>query len=376
MGTGKFQGAILGYHSPRNSPTFTGDVRLPTFKGKTESFTRPKSPRARLPTSPKAISSQRSPRRDLAEIQTSNLSALPSLNRAGNGSDTTMRADDTTNTGANTENLSFGEIMAAMSKTKEDSVNRKRTLRQQKENRVREERAQRNVGKGVGHMRLFNANGSAGHLSDKDGKDANVAWDVIPPDIDMTLINSNKTSTNLVHDAEYRRASCIYNTHSDMNKAAGHKQPWHTPKSCDNLDAKLKGFGRPSAELMTESGMKLVKQNLQENMAKTQKELEKMQEESAWGSTKRQQELLLSVMKHQEAMNIDKNHVAETLKQKFKRNIKKVMAMRKAAKMQSIAKSNRRGDTLSGLGNKFSFFAITDAAQGKKFMDSASQQPA
>lgn len=130
MGTGKFQGAILGYHSPRNSPTFTGDVRLPTFKGKTESFTRPKSPRARLPTSPKAIGSQRSPRRDLAEIQTSNLSALPSLNRAGNGSDTTMRADDTTNTGANTENLSFGEIMAAMSKTKEDSVNRKRTLRQ------------------------------------------------------------------------------------------------------------------------------------------------------------------------------------------------------------------------------------------------------
>ena len=105
-------------------------------------------------------------------------------------------------------------------------------------------------------------------------------------------------------------------------------------------------------------------------MAKTQKALEKMQAETAWGSTRRQRELLLSVTKHQEAMNIDKKHVAETLKQKLKRNIKKVMAMRKAAKMQSMAKANRRGDTLSGLGNKFSFFAITDAAKGKKLMDS------
>lgn len=379
MGTGKYQGAILGYHSPRGSPTFTSE-RLPTFKGKTESFTRPKSPRARLPTSPNSkaasMNKQLSPRRDLAEMNTSN-HILPSLNRAGNDADITVEADDINSRGGETgsalQELSFGEIMAAMSKTKEDSLNRKRTLRHQKEARLREERAHKNIGKGAGHMKLFNANGSAGHLINKDGNESDVAWDLIRPDTDMTLLNSNKTSRNVVHAAEYRRASCIYNTHSDLNKAAGHRQPWHTPKSSDNLDAKLKGFGKPSADLMTESGMKLVKQNLTENMVQTQKELEKMQEEAAWGSTRRQQELLVTVMKHQEALNVDKKHVTESLKQKFKRNIKKVMAMRKAAKMQSIAKSNRRGDTLSGLGNKFSFFAIADAAQGKKIMDAAQQ---
>lgn len=269
----------------------------------------------------------------------------------------------------NTADLSFSEIMAKMSKTKENSFNRKRQMRQQQAEQARLTRTYQNVGKGAGHTTRFNATGSAGHVFNKEGKPSDVPWEVIKPDTDMTLIvNGKTTSAAMVNEVEYRRASCLYNTHSELNKAAGHAQPWHTPKSIDAMDAKLKGFGKPDPKLMSESGMKIIKANIESNMDKVQKDLERMQEEQKWGATQKEKELLTAVLKHQGNLSMSKEAVVETLQQKLKRNIKKVMAMGKAAKLQAMSKANRRGDTLSGIGTKFTLMDMAAAAQGKNLI--------